>query len=112
MQEVGMSALVDEEENGSIRYLGQLVFPDYVSKMIRVLEKMKPGKGLGLLSEDYFHCVAEEFYPNHVKEVIKIMMEHRIYFFCGHLVDRIEQELEARRIVYAKFDELGIPCIW
>jgi hypothetical protein len=109
-----MPTVLDEEEDGSIRYLGQLVFPDYVSKMIKALEKMKPGKGfgVGLLSEDYFRCVAEEFYPDHVEEVVKIMMEHRMDFFCGHLADRIEQEIEARRAVYSQFDRLGIACVW
>jgi hypothetical protein len=108
-----MPAVAEDDDEEGV-YLGWLAFPDYFGKMIRALAKLKKvgdGNG-GLLSEDYFRCVAEEFYPDHVETVVKIMMQYRMDFFLGPLVNEPERAIEAQRLVYGEFDKLGIVCVW
>lgn len=106
-----MPALAQEDDE-PIHYLGQLVFPDYCERMIRALRKLETIEEGKRFPGAYYRFVAEEFYPHHVNEVVKIMTEHWPDMFLAGTQKGTEENLAIRRRVYAQFDRLGIPCIW
>ncbi len=88
------------------------VFPNLIERWSRALEKVKPAEqGGGLMSEDYFRCYAEEFYPNDVEFIVFLMMSFRFQIFVLGITDKDLQK-ESVRALHELFRQQGLVPLW
>ena len=90
----------------------QETYPNLFQRWCDALQRVKPAnEGGGLMSEDYFRCYAEEFYPEHVEFVVFVMMSFRLQVFVLGIKDKLLQK-ESVRALHELFREQGLVPLW